>query len=172
MMPPHPTPKIFSTLIIAIQIVGCANVSPTYQLPKPPAQISRPAPQVQFVIPADGAVITRYNRERSKGIDIAGVRGAAIVAAADGQVVYVGDQLRGYGRMIILKHDATYLTAYAHNQAILVSEKDMVQQGQKIAEMGDTDSDQVKLHFELRKNGVAVDPEPYLNQALRKTGQP
>lgn len=74
--------------------------------------------------------------------------------------------------MIILKHDATYLTAYAHNQAILVSEKDMVQQGQKIAEMGDTDSDQVKLHFELRKNGVAVDPEPYLNQALRKTGQP
>jgi lipoprotein NlpD len=86
-----------------------------------------------------------------------------VLASADGRVVYVGGELRGYGNMVIVKHNETYLTAYAHAQHILVKERDVVRQGQKIAEMGMSGADRVKLHFEIRKQGVAVDPEPYLS---------
>jgi len=82
-------------------------------------------------------------------------------------VVYVGGELRGYGNMVIVKHNETYLTAYAHAQHILVKEKDVVRQGQKIAEMGSSGTDRVKLHFEIRRQGTAVDPEPYLRGTLR-----
>ena len=81
--------------------------------------------------------------------------------------MYAGAGLRGYGNLIILKHNNTYLTAYAHNQALLVKEDQSVQKGQKIAEMGNSDADRVKLHFEIRKDGSAVDPEPYLSGKLR-----
>jgi lipoprotein NlpD len=84
------------------------------------------------------------------------------LAAADGKVVYAGSGLRGYGNLIIVKHSATYLTAYAHNQTLLVKEEQSVKQGQKIAEMGNSDADQVKLHFEVRKMGKPVDPAEYL----------
>jgi lipoprotein NlpD len=84
------------------------------------------------------------------------------LAAADGKVVYAGSGLRGYGNLIIVKHSATYLTAYAHNQTLLVKEEQSVKQGQKIAEMGNSDADQVKLHFEVRKMGKPVDPAKYL----------
>lgn len=122
--------------------------------------------RTQFIRPSTGPTITRYDSVRSKGIDIAGHAGDPVVAAASGRVVYVGDQLRGYGKMVIVKHDETFLTAYAHNQAILVEENDLVTQNQQIAEMGQSDADRVKLHFELRKNGVAVDPEPYIGERL------
>jgi lipoprotein NlpD len=85
-----------------------------------------------------------------------------VLAAADGKVVYAGAGLRGYGNLIIRKHSSTFLTAYAHNQALLVKEEQSVKQGQKIAEMGNTDADQVKLHFEVRKLGKPVDPVKYL----------
>ena len=81
-----------------------------------------------------------------------------MLAAADGRVVYAGSGLRGYGNLVILKHNATYLTAYAHNQTLLVKEDQAVKRGQKIAEMGNTDSDRVLLHFEIRKQGKPVDP--------------
>ena len=80
---------------------------------------------------------------------------------ADGRVVYAGSGLRGYGNLVIVKHNANYLTAYAHNQTLLVKEDQTVRRGQKIAEMGNSDADRVKLHFELRRNGTAVDPTPY-----------
>ena len=85
-----------------------------------------------------------------------------MVAAADGKVVYAGAGLRGYGNLIILKHNNTFLTAYAHNQTLLVKEDQSVKKGQKIAEMGSTDSDRVKLHFEIRRSGKPVDPARYL----------
>ncbi len=85
-----------------------------------------------------------------------------MVAAADGKVVYAGAGLRGYGQLIILKHNNTYLTAYAHNRALLVKEDQSVTKGQKIAEMGNTDADRVKLHFEVRRQGKPTDPSRYL----------
>jgi lipoprotein NlpD len=120
-----------------------------------------------FVRPAGGATLARFNGKSNKGLDIAGSAGDPVTAAADGRVVYAGGQLRGYGNMVIVKHNETFITAYAHNQAILVKENEIVRQGQKIAEMGKSDADRVKLHFEVRKDGVAVDPEPYLSGKLR-----
>lgn len=112
--------------------------------------------------PSKGEVVERFDEGKNKGIDIAGKSGDPIQSAADGKVVYAGNSLRGYGNLVIVKHDNTYLTAYAHNKALLVKEGDIVKKSQKIAEMGDTDSDRVKLHFELRKNGKPVDPSAYL----------
>ncbi|RYF44400.1 MAG: M23 family peptidase [Cytophagaceae bacterium] len=158
------------SIAVLTLLVGCAAPTQTPQVPISPgtsAKTITPLPLAIFVRPAIGPIITPYDSNRSKGIDIAGHAGDPVVAAADGRVVYVGDQLRGYGQMVIIKHDETFLTAYAHNQIILVSENDAVLKNQKIAEMGQTDAERVKLHFEIRKNGVAVDPEPYLSGKLR-----
>jgi lipoprotein NlpD len=112
--------------------------------------------------PSKGEVIERFDEGKNKGIGIAGKSGDSVQSAADGKVVYAGNSLRGYGNLVIVKHDNTYLTAYAHNKVLLVKEGDVVKKSQKIAEMGNTDSDRVKLHFELRKNGKPVDPSAYL----------
>ena len=112
--------------------------------------------------PSKGNVIERFSEGKNKGIDISGKPGDPIQAAADGKVVYAGNSLRGYGNLVIVKHDNTYLTAYAHNKTLLVKEGDSVKKAQKIAEMGNTDADQVKLHFEVRKHGKPVDPMSYL----------
>ena len=115
-----------------------------------------------FSWPSSGTLIAGYDEARNKGLDIGGKSGDPVVAAADGRVVYAGAGLRGYGNLIILKHNNTYLTAYAHNRALLVKEDQNVQRGQKIAEMGNTDADRVKLHFEVRRQGKPVDPAKYL----------
>jgi lipoprotein NlpD len=112
--------------------------------------------------PANGKVIGSFGESGGKGLDIAGSAGDPVKAVADGKVVYVGTGLRGYGQMVIIKHDSAHLTAYAHNQKLLVTEGQNVTQGQKIAEMGSSDSDRVKLHFEVRKQGKPVDPSAYL----------
>ena len=117
---------------------------------------------MSFIWPASGALLAGFDEARNKGYDIAGKSGDAVLAAADGRVVYAGAGLRGYGNLIILKHNNTYLTAYAHNQALLVREDQAVRQGQKIAEMGSTDTDRVKLHFEVRRLGKPVDPMGHL----------
>jgi lipoprotein NlpD len=118
-------------------------------------------PGIRLSWPAKGKVSEDFS-EKTKGIDIAGKLGDSITAAADGKVVYAGNSLRGYGNLVIIKHDNTYLTAYAHNRTLLLKEGDAVKKGQKIAEMGDTDATSVKLHFELRVNGKPVNPTPYL----------
>jgi lipoprotein NlpD len=114
-------------------------------------------------IPAQGKLIGGFSESANrKGIDIAGTLGQPVFASAPGKVVYSGSGLRGYGKLIIIKHNKTYLSAYAHNDKILVKEGQSVTRGQKIAAMGNTDTDQVKLHFEVRRFGKPVDPAKYL----------
>jgi len=111
-----------------------------------------------FIWPSNGSVLAGFDEAKNKGLDITGKAGDPVLAAADGQVVYAGAGLRGYGNLIILKHNNTYLTAYAHNKALLVKEDQRVKKGERIAEMGNTDADRVKLHFEVRRLGKPVDP--------------
>ena len=106
--------------------------------------------------------MTGFDEAKNKGLDLAGKAGDPVLAAADGKVVYSGSGLRGYGNLVILKHNNTYLTAYAHNQTLLVKEDQTVTKGQRIAEMGNSDADRVKLHFEIRKQGKPVDPAKLL----------
>jgi lipoprotein NlpD len=132
-----------------------------------PAAVAKPVvaateAEVNWTWPAGGQVLAGFDEVKNKGLDIAGKAGEPVVAAADGRVVYVGAGLRGYGNLIILKHNNTYLTAYAHNQTLLVKEDQSVLKGQKIAEMGSSDADRVKLHFEVRRQGKPVDPAKYL----------
>jgi lipoprotein NlpD len=113
---------------------------------------------INWIWPASGPITSVFEEGKSKGLGIAGKLGDPVLAAAEGRVVYAGSGLRGYGNLVILKHNATYLTAYAHNQTLLVKEDQSVRRGQKIAEMGSTDSDRVLLHFEIRRQGKPVDP--------------
>ena len=132
--------------------------------PATPAPAAAPAGEddIAFIWPASGSLIAGFDEARNKGFDIAGKAGEPVLAAADGRVVYAGAGLRGYGNLVILKHNNTFLTAYAHNQSLLVKEDQAVRKGQKIAEMGNTDADRVKLHFEIRRQGKPVDPSRYL----------
>ena len=117
---------------------------------------------IAWIWPAQGRLIAGFDEVKNKGFDIDGKGGDPIIAAGDGRVVYAGAGLRGYGNLIILKHNNTFLTAYAHNQTLLVKEDQSVKKGQKIAEMGNSDADRVKLHFEIRRQGKPVDPARYL----------
>ena len=134
--------------------------------PNPPAAAPAapiaPGGTIAFAWPASGAVLAGFDEAHNKGVDIGGKAGDPVQAAADGRVVYAGAGLRGYGNLIILQHNKTFLTAYAHNQKLLVKEDQTVQRGQKIAEMGSSDADRVKLHFEIRREGKPVDPLKYL----------
>ena len=123
---------------------------------------SAAAGNVAFAWPVRGPLLNTFNDSTNKGVNIGGTAGEPVKASADGRVVYAGNGLRGYGNLIIIKHDATYLTAYAHNRALMVKEGDAVTKGQKIAEMGNSDSDRVMLHFEVRRQGKPVDPLKYL----------
>lgn len=167
---------IAAVAIAAAALAACSTPKgsgpPFYPLPPsgqtpPPTAAPAPKPQAFFIRPSNGRTLSGFDGTRNKGLDIAGNLGDPVLAAADGRVVYVGGELRGYGNMVIVQHNDTFLTAYAHTKTILVKEKEVVRQGQKIAEMGNSDADRVKLHFEIRKQGVAVDPEPYLNGTLR-----
>jgi lipoprotein NlpD len=157
--------------VVVQPIGGSAEVAtPAKPIAAPipaPTPAPTPAPSANdeglgFAWPASGSVVSGFDEAKNKGLDIAGKAGDPVLAAADGQVVYAGAGLRGYGNLIILKHNNTFLTAYAHNQALLVKEDHKVRKGQKIAEMGKTDADRVKLHFEIRRQGKPVDPAKYL----------
>lgn len=121
------------------------------------------ADALEWSMPTKGKVIAEFSESANrKGIDIGGKLGQPIIASAPGKVVYSGTGLRGYGKLVIIKHNKTYLSAYAHNDQVLVKEGQSVTRGQKIAEMGNTDADQIKLHFEVRRLGKPVDPAKYL----------
>ena len=148
-----------------------ASVSSAASNPASAAAVPMPAPlplpvpaardgddDVNWAWPAAGPVIAPFDEGKVKGLVIGGKAGDPVFAAADGRVVYAGSGLRGYGNLIILKHNNTYLTAYAHNQVLLVREDQAVRRGQKIAEMGSTDAEGVRLHFEIRKQGKPMDP--------------
>ncbi len=118
---------------------------------------------VAWAWPASGKMIATYNEGGNKGIDIGGKAGDPVLAAGDGKVI-IANTLRGYGKLVIIKHNSTYVSVYGHNQTLLVKEGQMVSKGQKIAEMGSSDTDQVKLHFEVRSQGKPLDPLKFLPQ--------
>jgi len=128
--------------------------------PRPPVA----AETITLSWPGRGQVITQFADPGYKGIALSGAEGDPVLAAGDGRVVYSGSGLRGYGNLVIVKHEGDFLTAYAHNRSILVSEGQTVKRGQKIAELGKTDSEIPKLHFEVRRAGKPVDPMKYLAQ--------
>jgi lipoprotein NlpD len=136
------------------------------EAPRPPPPDIGDEDRIDWAWPVKGKVVGGFSESANlKGIDIAGTAGQPVLASAPGRVVYAGSGLRGYGKLIIIKHNKTYLSAYAHNREILVKEGEQVTRGQKIAEMGNTDSDQVKLHFEIRRMGKPMDPARYLPPA-------
>ena len=133
--------------------------------PKPeprPEPVAAGPDEVAWQWPSSGKVISSFSDSGNKGIDFGGKAGDPVAAAADGKVVYVGTGIRGFGQLLIVKHNATFLSAYAHNRKILVAEGQQVTRGQKVAEMGNTDSEIVKLHFEIRKQGKPTDPVAFL----------
>jgi lipoprotein NlpD len=142
---------------------AAAVTAPVASAPVASATPAVPEDAVSFQWPARGNLISGFDESKNKGLDIGGKVGDPVMAAADGRVVYAGAGLRGYGNLIIIKHNNTYLTAYAHNQTLLVKEDQVIKRGQKIAEMGNSDADQVKLHFEIRRQGKPVDPAKYLS---------
>ena len=159
---PAPAATGVTTMPVAPGAVASRPLDSTAASTPAPAPASAGADNVTFLWPSQGEVIANFDEAKNKGISIAGRIGDPVVAAADGRVVYAGAGLRGYGNLIILKHNNTFLTAYAHNQALLVREDQAVRQGQKIAEMGSSDADRVKLHFEVRRQGKPVDPLGFL----------
>lgn len=147
----------------AAKAPAVAAIAPT----PAPAPIPPPAPgsddDIAWIWPTHGGpLLAGFDDAKNKGVDIGGKAGEPVLAAADGRVVYAGAGLRGYGNLVILKHNNTYLTAYAHNQTLLVKEDQTVRKGQEIAKMGSSDADRVKLHFEIRRQGKPVDPTKYL----------
>lgn len=162
--------------VTPIQPPGTVKAAPSKPVPLPAtpgdsaavAKDSAQAPSTagtaatDFIWPHNGAVIQAYKAGTNKGVDFLAKVGDPVVAAGSGKVVYSGNALRGYGNLIIIKHENKLLTAYAHNKTLLVKEGEMVKKGQKIAEAGQSDTDKPKVHFEVRKNGNPVDPLEYL----------
>lgn len=151
--------------------VAVLGTAPPPAAPMAPAAASAPAgaasaadgaplaeEDLAWAWPAGGPVLAGFEDTRSKGVVLGGKLGDPVLAAADGRVVYAGSGLRGYGNLIIVKHNSTYLSAYAHNQVLLVKEDQPVRRGQRIAEMGSSDASRVQLHFEIRKQGKPTDP--------------
>ena len=147
-------------------VIVPASPAPSVAIPGVPSTAgSLPPPAVaseDWLWPAKGQLKGRFGAAGGKGIDIVGERNSPVLAVAPGRVVYSGAGLRGYGRLLIIKHPGEFLSAYAHNQDVLVKEGDTVNAGQKIALMGDSDADRVKLHFEIRQYGRPLDPLKYL----------
>ena len=171
---PSSAPAPVSAAVVAA-VPGASVAAPVVAASAPAATVSAPAaapavpaaaPQgddaIAWLWPASGPVTTAFDDVKSKGLAISGKAGDPVVSAADGRVVYAGSGLRGYGNLVIVKHNSTYLTAYAHNQTLLVKEDQAVRRGQKIAEMGSTDAERVQLHFEIRRQGKPVDPSKLL----------
>jgi lipoprotein NlpD len=166
-IPNKPDPKASG---VAAAAPAAAAVAAGSAVPLTGAATPQPAAprenddDLSWAWPASGPVVAPFDDAKTKGLAIGGKAGDPVYAAADGRVVYAGSGLRGYGNLVIVKHNANYLTAYAHNQALLVKEDQIVKRGQKIAEMGSTDADRVQLHFEIRKQGKPIDPSRLLPQ--------
>ena len=163
---PAPVESAPPPMVAMVAPPPAATLAEPKPVPKPAAITPDDGDKLDWGWPAKGKVVTQFSEATSlKGIDIAGVAGQPVIASAGGKVVYAGSGLRGYGKLIIVKHNSTFLSAYAHNKEISVKEGQQVTRGQKIAEMGDTDADQVKLHFEIRRLGKPVDPTKFLPPA-------
>jgi lipoprotein NlpD len=139
-----------------------AKPEPAPPSPAKPAAPDRDPEAIEFAWPARGKLLAGFAEPNNKGLDIAGKPGDPVLAAASGRVMYTGTGIRGYGKLIVIKHDNNFNSVYAHNREILVKEGQNVTRGQRIAELGDTDADAPMLHFEIRKSGKPVDPAKYL----------
>lgn len=160
-----PTQNLAKAEPVAPQIVKKAPAQPALvtekivkKVPEAPLKVSNSG----WAWPVQGPLLSRFVSGKTKGIDIGGSRGQKVYAASKGSVVYAGSGLIGYGELVIIKHDDTFISAYGHNQKLLVREGQQVKAGQEIAEMGASGTDHVKLHFEIRRNGDPVDPLKYL----------
>jgi lipoprotein NlpD len=136
-------------------------VVPPPAVPQPPSAGSDEE-KLSWMWPSEGKIVATFDEGKNKGIDIAGKAGQHVMAAGAGKVMYAGSGIRGYGNLVIVKHSNSLLSAYAHNRSIVVKEGQSVNKGQVIAEMGDSDADSVKLHFEIRQQGKPVDPSRFL----------
>ena len=161
-MAQNPTPANTSASNTPTPTASSAPSSASNAAPSASAPVNVSDDGMIFAWPHPGPVLAGFDEAKNKGLDFAGKAGDPVLAAGDGKVVYAGSGLRGYGNLVILKHNNTYLTAYAHNQTLLVKEDQSVTKGQRIADMGSSDSDRVKLHFEIRKQGKPVDPAKLL----------
>ncbi|MDZ7590371.1 MAG: peptidoglycan DD-metalloendopeptidase family protein [Rubrivivax sp.] len=143
-----------------LDAAAAAPAASAAPVPAPAVSAARldPEEDLGWAWPAGGPVLAAFDDNKTKGLVIGGQAGDPVFASAAGRVVYSGSGLRGYGNLVIVKHNASFLTAYAHNQALLVKEDEVVRRGQKIAEMGSTDSERVQLHFEIRRQGRPIDP--------------
>jgi len=139
-----------------------ARVEPRPEPAPAPGREPRDADAIEFIWPVKGRLLAGYSEPNNKGMDIGGSLGDPVVAAAPGRVMYTGTGIRGYGKLIVIKHDNGFNSVYAHNRQILVKEGQSVARGERIAELGDTDADKPMLHFEIRKSGKPVDPAKYL----------
>ena len=165
------TKPVTSGSVVATAVVpglpakGAAAVAVPASAPSAAVAATSGDDDLGWIWPTSGALITAFDEGKTKGIDLGGASGDAVVAAADGRVIWAAageGTMRHYGNLIIVQHNKTYLTAYANNSTLLVKEDQRIKKGQKIAEMGSTGTDRVKLHFELRRMGIAVDPSKYL----------
>ena len=159
------TKPVTSGLVVATTAAPGAPVKPASAPAAALAASASGEDDLGWIWPSAGAVIAGFDDGKTKGIDIAGASGDAVMAAADGRVIWAATgegTMRHYGNLIIVQHNKTYLTAYANNSTLLVKEDQRIKKGQKIAEMGSSGTDRVKLHFELRRMGIAVDPTKYL----------
>lgn len=151
-----------------LQKSDATDVAPGKVIAPAPEKKAEKAPdpvvmnEIVWVWPVEGKVFKNFDDSKNKGVDFLGKAGQNVYAAAAGTVMYAGSGIRGYGKLVIIKHSNHFLSAYAHNQSILVKEKEAISKGQKIAEMGNSDSDVVKLHFEIRQQGKPVDPMKFL----------
>ena len=143
-----------------LDAAAAAPAASAAPVPAPAVAAARidPEEDLGWAWPAGGPVLAAFDENKTKGLVIGGQSGDPVFASAAGRVVYAGSGLRGYGNLVIVKHNASFLTAYAHNQALLVKEDEVVRRGQKIAEMGSTDAERVQLHFEIRRQGRPIDP--------------
>lgn len=151
------TPVVIASAPAAVAGSAPAAAPATAEAPKP-----ADSGTMNWAWPASGKVVGSFNDASNKGVDLAGNIGDPVLAAESGEVKYVGSSLRGYGNLVIIKHDSSFLSAYAHNQEVLVKEGQQVKKGQKIATLGNSDADRPKLHFEIRRQGKPVDPLKYL----------
>ncbi|MFA9216201.1 MAG: peptidoglycan DD-metalloendopeptidase family protein [Sphingomonadaceae bacterium] len=145
-----------------VAAIAPALTPPPVTPPPPPIPPLPDDDKLSWIWPSDGKVVASFDEGKNKGVDIAGKAGQPVVAAGAGKVMYAGSGIRGYGNLVIVKHNNSLLSAYAHNRTIVVKEGQTVNKGEKIAEMGDSDTDAVKLHFEIRQQGKPVDPSKFL----------
>lgn len=154
--------KIVAGQVLRLLPPASGEMPTTVKSTTPAAATAVVTEELIWVWPGQGPVLTSFGQSNMKGIEIGGDAGDAVLAAADGKVIYAGAGLRGYGNLVILKHSNTYVSVYAHNQMLMVKEEEAVKRGQKIAEFGSSEADRIKLHFEVRKLGDPVDPAKYL----------